>query len=285
MRLKDKLGNRANASAEIEFHDALADPVGEEGRGIATILSMVHHTRLDTAVAPAGIMRGAVSEALHWARHRTVFQRNLIDQPLMRAVLAELALDCEAALALGLRVARAFDGNTDADRAFARIAVALAKFAANKRCITVVAEAMEALGGMGYVEDTPLPLLYREAALNGIWEGSGNVICLDILRTLAKEELAFGVLRNEIASARGANRTFDAACSEWLARWSRQVPEADARTYAECTASLLASAELIRHAPAAVSDGYCALRLDSRRSGLVGTATGMDHAAILARLT
>ncbi len=167
MRLKDKLGNRSNASAEIEFDRALAWQMGEEGRGIATILAMVHETRLDTAVAPAGIMQAALTRAMDWVQGRKAFGRRLINQPLMRAVLADLALDREGALALGMRMARAYD----ADPALARIGVALAKYLANKRCVVVVAEAMEALGGMGYVEDTGLPLLYREAPLNGIWEG------------------------------------------------------------------------------------------------------------------
>src|SRR6056297_168162 len=164
---------------------------------------MVHHTRLDTAMAPAGLMRAALAEAHHWATHRTAFQKKLIDQPLMRAVLADLALDWEGATALGLRVARAFDGADEADRAFSRIAVALAKYLGNKLCPGVVYEAMEVMGGMGYVTDTPLPMLYREAPLNSIWEGSGNVICLDILRTLARDPVAGDALLAELQSATG----------------------------------------------------------------------------------
>jgi alkylation response protein AidB-like acyl-CoA dehydrogenase len=185
IRLKDKLGNRSNASAEIEYEGAIAHRLGPEGEGVRTVLEMVHHTRLDTAAAPAGLMRAALAGAHRWTTHRTAFQRRLIDQPLMRAVLADLALDWEGATALAFRVARAFDA--PAERPFARVAVALAKYLNNKLCVRVTAEAMEALGGMGYVEDTALPLFYREAPLNGIWEGSGNVICLDILRTLARE--------------------------------------------------------------------------------------------------
>ena len=185
-RLKEKLGNRANASSEIEYDYALAYRLGDKGQGVKTIIEMVHHTRLDTAVAPAGLMRAALSEAKWWVEGRSAFQRRLIDQPLMQSVMADLALDQEAALALAMGCARAFDGQTDADRAFARIAVALAKYLSNKRAPGVIYEAMECLGGMGYIEETPMPMLYREAPLNSIWEGSGNVICLDILRTLAR---------------------------------------------------------------------------------------------------
>lgn len=284
MRLKDKLGNRANASAEIEYDKALAHQLGEEGRGIATIIEMVHHTRLDTAVAPAGLMRAALSEALFWAEGRTAFQRRLVDQPLMRAVLADLALDWEGALALSMRAAAAFDGTSAADRAFARISVALAKFLNNKRCPAVVVEAMEVLGGMGYVEDTPLPMLYREAPLNGIWEGSGNVICLDILRTLAKEPLAAETLAAELDAATGADRRYDTALADFRARWKTLAPEAEARAFAERAALLLAASVLIRHAPAAVADGFAATRIAGGRGYVAGTAAGLDTAALIARL-
>ncbi|MFM2356822.1 MAG: hypothetical protein RLZZ528_2558 [Pseudomonadota bacterium] len=282
MRLKDKLGNRANASAEIEYHGALGIPVGEPGRGIATILQMVHHTRLDTALAPAGLMRAALAEALHWAGHRTAFQLRLIDQPLMALVLASAAIETEAALALGLRVARAFDGGTDQDRAFARVGVALAKFLANKRCVPVVAEAMEALGGMGYVEDTPLPMLYREAPLNGIWEGSGNVICLDILRTLAREPAAAAALQTELGSATGQDARYDAALAAFRERWNDGVPEPEARAFCVRAATLLAAAQLLRHAPQAVASGYLSIHLDEG-SGIAGCASDIDAKVVLAR--
>ena len=282
MRLKDKLGNRANASAEIEYHGALAWRLGDEGRGIATILDMVHHTRLDTAVAPAGIMRAALAEAWHWAAHRTAFQRRLIDQPLMARVLADLALDLEGAVALAFRVARAFDGADEADRAFARLAVALAKYLNNKLCPRVVAEAMEVLGGMGYVEDTALPMLYREAPLNGIWEGSGNVICLDVLRTLARVPLAGEVLRAELSAGRGISAPYDAALAAHQDRWRRLPDEAEARAFAEDTALLLAAAALARTAPPAVAEAFAATRLSPRRVG-VGTVD-LDPAPLLARL-
>ncbi|MDP4033674.1 MAG: acyl-CoA dehydrogenase family protein [Pseudorhodobacter sp.] len=284
MRLKDKLGNRANASAEIEYHGALAHRLGDEGQGVRTIIEMVHHTRLDTAIAPAGLMRAALAEALWWVARRTAFQRRLIDQPLMRAVLADLVLEWEAALALGLRVAQAFDGRTPEDRAFARISVALAKFIANKRCPWVLAEAMEVLGGSGYVEEAPLAMLYREAPLNGIWEGSGNVICLDILRSLAREPLAAATLAAELDAARGSDARYDAALSAHRARWPGLPPEAEARWFAERSVVLLAASVLIRAAPAAVADGFVATRVAGARGQVPGAVAGLDTEAIIARL-
>ena len=183
-RLKPKLGNRSNASSEVEFHGAWARLVGEEGRGVATILEMVHHTRLDCIIGSAALMRRALVEALHHARHRHVFGRALIDQPLMRNVLADLAVESEAATALMMRLARAFD---EGDRRFARLAVAASKYWVSKRAPALVAEALECLGGNGFVEESMMPRLYREAPLNSIWEGSGNVIALDVLRAMAKE--------------------------------------------------------------------------------------------------
>ncbi|OWY16172.1 DNA alkylation response protein [Thioclava sp. JM3] len=283
-RLKDKLGNRSNASSEIEYEGALAYLLGEEGRGVATIIEMVHHTRLDTALAPAGLMRAAISEAHHWATHRAAFQRRLIDQPLMRAVLADLTLDWEGALTLGMRVAQAFDSARPEDRAFARIGVALAKYYGNKRCPMVTYEAMEVLGGIGYVEDTPMPMLYREAPLNGIWEGSGNVICLDILRTLAKEPLAAEMLRAELDAARGSDPRYDAALADHLARWPALPPEAEARWFAERLALLLTASLLIRHAPAAVSDAFVATRLAGEAGRTTGAMADSDVSAILDRI-
>ena len=280
-RLKEKLGNRANASAEIEYHGAYAEMLGEEGHGVRAILEMVHHTRLDTAMAPAGLMRAALEEAHHWCTHRSAFQRRLIDQPLMRAVLADLTLDWLGALYLGLRVAAAFDETGAEARAFARIGVALAKFLSNKRCIGVVAEAMEALGGMGYVEDTPLPLLFRETPLNSIWEGSGNVICLDILRTLAREPLAGEVLAAELEAARGLNPGYDAALEAHRARWPALPCEGEARWFAESLGGLLTASVLLRHRPGAVGDGYVRARLSGGRGQVAGALGGLDEAGIL----
>jgi putative acyl-CoA dehydrogenase len=280
MRLKDKLGNRANASAEIEYHVAVAWRLGDEGQGVRTIIRMVHHTRLDTATAPAGLMRAGLDEALRWSAGRSVFQKRLIDQPLMRAVLADLALDAAGTLAAALRVARAFDDPAQA--AFARIAVALAKYLSNKRCPTVLAEAMECLGGMGYVEDTPLPMLYREAPLNGIWEGSGNVICLDILRTLAREPAAAEALAAELDAARDAHPAYDAALERARARWHGGVPEAEARAFAERMAALLTASVLLRHLPGPVADGYAATRLGEGEHGLTPGTARLDAEGILA---
>lgn len=281
-RLKAKLGNRANASSEITYHGARAFMLGDEGAGVRTILAMVHHTRLDTAMAPAGLMQAALVEAHHWCAGRRTFQKPLIDQPLMRAVLADLALDREGALALGMRVARAFDA--PGQEAFARIGVALAKFLSNKRCPVVVAEAMEVLGGMGYVDDTPMPMLYREAPLNGIWEGSGNVICLDILRTLARVPEAGEALRAELNAARGEDRLYDAALADFAARWSGLPSEAEARLYCERAATLLTASVLVRGAPAAVADAYVATRLGGEAGRIPGASGAREVDGILDRM-
>ena len=283
-RLKDKLGNRANASSEIEYQDALAWRLGDEGAGVKTIIEMVHHTRLDTAVAPAGLMRAALTEATWWVSGRSAFQRRLIDQPLMRAVIADLALEWESALALAMGAARAFDDHSDRGRAFARIAVALAKYINNKRAPAMIYEALEALGGMGYVEETPMPMLYREAPLNGIWEGSGNVICLDILRTLARVPLAAETLRAQLAAVRGSDARYDAGLKAHFERWPTLPPEAEARWYTESLAHLLAASLLIEGAPAAVADGYVATRVAGQRGATIGAVSGLDFDAILARI-
>ncbi|MBE1284706.1 MAG: DNA alkylation response protein [Rhodobacteraceae bacterium] len=282
-RLKSKLGNQANASSEVEYVDALAHRLGEEGAGVRTIIEMVHHTRLDTAIAPAGLMRAAVDEAMWWVQGRSTFQRKLIDQPLMRAVLADLALDTEGALSVALMVAAAFDRSDAENRAFARIGVALAKYLNNKRCISVIGEAMEVLGGMGYIEETPMPVLYREAPLNGIWEGSGNVICLDILRTLSREPLAGDALMQVLNAARGGDRRYDAALDAHLQRWTGLPTEAEARWFVESLASLLTAASLIQFAPNAAADGYVTSRLTEQRGSLPGSVAGLDTDAILSR--
>lgn len=283
-RLKDKLGNRSNASAEIEYHGAIAYRLGDEGAGVRTIIEMVHHTRLDTALAPAGLMRGALAAANHWAIHRSAFQKRLIDQPLMQAVMADLALDCEGTLALGMRVARSFDGTAPEDRAFARIGVALAKFLGNKRCPVVTYEAMEVLGGMGYIEETGQPLYYREAPLNGIWEGSGNVICLDILRTLAKEPLAAESLREELNAATGSDRRYDAALKAHAERWPGLPPEGEARWFAERMALLLTASVLIRAGVAVVSDAYVTTRIAGEGGHITGAMGAPVPQELLSRI-
>ncbi|MGX9350658.1 acyl-CoA dehydrogenase family protein [Shimia sp. W99] len=283
-RLKNKLGNQANASSEIEYVDALAYRLGDEGAGVRTIIEMVHHTRLDTALAPAGLMRAALAEAHWWVEGRSAFQRRLIDQPLMRSVLADLALDTEGALAVAMFMAAAFDREDEESRALARIGVALAKYLNNKRCIAVVGEAMEVLGGIGYVEETPMPMLYREAPLNSIWEGSGNVICLDVMRALVREPETGDVLRKVLESVTGADRRYDAALKGHFERWPGLPQEAEARWFTESLATLLTAAALIRTAPSAVAEGYVTSRVAGARGSVHGAVSGLDVDAILSRL-
>ncbi|MAS42153.1 MAG: DNA alkylation response protein [Rhodobacteraceae bacterium] len=288
-RLKDKLGNHANASSEIEYHGALAQLVGEPGRGVPAIIEMVHHTRLDAATAPVGFMRRALEEAAHWTRHRSAFQKRLADQPLMQAVLADLALDWMGSFALVMRAARAFDGAGgdgagEANRALARLVVAIAKYWTNKRAPAVVVEAMECLGGAGYVEESPLPMLYREAPLNGIWEGSGNVICLDVLRTLAREPRATAALEADLSAARGADRRFDLAMDAAMSALARPK-EAQARVLVERLALLAQAAELMRTGPDLVADAFIATRLGGDWGRTPGTLPrGTDAAALVAMI-
>jgi putative acyl-CoA dehydrogenase len=283
MRLKDKLGNRSNASAEIEYHGAVAHPVGAAGRGVATIIDMVHHTRLDTMAATLGIMRMALAQATHHAAHRRAFQKRLLDHAAMRGVLADLALEYEAAAALTLRVARAFDATEGPERAFARLAVSVGKFWLCKRNAGFVGECMECLGGAGYVEESMLPRLYREAPLNGIWEGVANVIALDVLRTLAREPVALAAWRAEIAAARGGHALLDRAAAGLEAALPA-AGEAEARHVAERLALVLQGALLVRHAPAEVADLFCATRL-GRQGGAYGTLPGGASAEpVLARI-
>ncbi|GLQ53867.1 acyl-CoA dehydrogenase family protein [Devosia nitrariae] len=286
MRLKDKLGNRANASAEIEYHGAWAERLGELGRGVPTIIEMVHHTRLDTAMAPAGLMRRALVEAAWWTRNRAAFGKPLIDQPLMQAVLADLTLDWLGALAIGLRVVQAFDNGADpTERAFARIAVALAKYWSNKRCSAVVIEAMECLGGSGYVEESPLPWLYREAPLNAIWEGSGNIVCLDVMRTLDRAPQAMAALKAELDLAKGTNRDFDAACAVTLDRYASGVSEGEARHFVEVLALLLQSSLLLRHGNPLAAEAFIRTRLSGDWGRTFGTLPqGVDAQRIAAMI-
>jgi putative acyl-CoA dehydrogenase len=263
MRLKDKLGDRANASAEIEYHGAYAEMVGEEGRGVRTIIEMVHYTRLDCILAPAAYMRQAVANALWHAAHRTVFQRKLIDQPLMRSVLADMAIESEAATALTFRIARSFDegGADEGAAAFARIATPIGKYWINKRVVNLVYEAMEVHGGAGYIEDGVMTRIYRQSPLNSIWEGSGNVVCLDILRAIERDRRPAQELVAELENSRGANRLLDRAIDDVKAMLARPHDEAHARRLAETMALALQAAVLARNAPSFVSDAFCATRL------------------------
>ena len=270
-RLKDKLGNRSNASSEIEYHGAVGWRVGDEGRGVRTIIEMVSMTRLDCVLGAAGTQRAAVTEAAHHVAHRSAFGARLADQPLMREVVAELAAETEAATALGLRLATAVDrGSTDpAESALLRLALPVAKYLVCKRTSTVVAEALECLGGNGYVEESDLPRLYREAPLNSIWEGSGNVTALDALRAIAREPHAVDALLAEIDLAAGADPRLDATIS--ALRDELAVPdERRARRLAELAALALQGSLLVRHGPDAVADVFCTTRLGA--AGPVRTA-------------
>ena len=273
-RLKDKLGNRSNASCEVEFDGTWARRVGEEGRGVRTIIEMVVQTRLDAAIAPVGLARQALVQALHHARRRKAFGALLIDQPLMRNVLADLAVEVEAAIAMVLRVARAVDeGNTDpAAHAFARLGIAVAKYWTNKRCPGFIYEAMECLGGSGYVEENILPRLFRESPVNSIWEGSGNVICLDVLRTIAHEPASLDAFFAEVNLASGQDVHLDEAVAQLKADLAQHHElELRARRITELLALTLQGSLLLRHAPPAVADAFCATRLADAGGMTYGT--------------
>jgi putative acyl-CoA dehydrogenase len=270
-RLKPKLGNRSNASSEVEFHGAWARLIGEEGRGVRTIMDMVQHTRLDCILASAALMRRALVEALHHAAYRFAFGRALLHQPLMRNVLADLALESEAATVLAMRLARAFDEN---DHSFARLAVAVGKFWIAKRTPAHVAEALECLGGNGFVEESVLPRLYREAPLNSIWEGSGNVIALDVLRAIVKEPESLERVLAEVRSAA------DQRVEAFLDGLHGDVSETGARRVAERLAMALQASLLIRFSPPAVADAFCASRLAGdwgRAFGTLPAAAAIDR--------
>lgn len=262
MRLKDKLGDWSNASSEIEFDAARAQRIGEEGRGVATIIQMVMLTRLDCMLGSAGLMRMALAQALHHCRHRRAFGRALVDQPLMRNVLADLAIEAEAAVALSMRVARAVDAapRDRGEAAFARIATAIGKFWICKRAPAFASEALECLGGAGYVEESLLPRLYRQAPLNSIWEGSGNIQCLDVLRALAREPEAGAAVLAELGAAAGEDGDFDGALAVLRETLAAGPTEAGARRLVERLALLLQAAVLLR-AGSPVAAGFCRSRL------------------------
>ena len=284
LRLKDKLGNRSNASSEVEFRRAWARLVGEEGRGVATIMEMVRHTRLDCAVGSAASMRKAVTEAIHHATHRSAFGRFLIDQPLMRNVLADLCLESEAATTLSMRLAHAFDRSRDDTREqkFTRIATAIAKYWITKRTPAVVAEALECLGGNGYVEESPLPRLYRDAPLNSLWEGAGNVQCLDVLRAMQKDPGTVEALQQEIASARGVNSIFDRFIESLISTKQMETnAEFGARWFVEKLALALQGAALIRSGNQTIADLFCSARLTEKLGLAFGTLQSTDGVALL----
>ncbi|MBT2405071.1 MULTISPECIES: acyl-CoA dehydrogenase family protein [unclassified Streptomyces] len=284
-RLKDKLGNRSNASSEVEFDGTWARRVGEEGRGVRTIIEMVAATRLDCVIGSASLMRQALTQAVHHTEHRSAFGARLIEQPLMRNVLADLALESEAATVLTLRLAAAYDAGTEQERAFLRIAVPAAKYWVTKRCTPMVAEALECLGGNGYVEESGLPRLLRESPLNSIWEGSGNVQALDVLRALQREPQALNAFLQEVGLARGADHRLDSAIKHLLTDLADlEGIQARARRVVERMALVLQGSLLVRWAPPEVADAFCASRL----GGDWGTAFGtlphsLDLGAVVER--
>jgi putative acyl-CoA dehydrogenase len=289
-RLKDKLGNRSNASSEVELDAAFARLVGEEGRGVQTILEMVNHTRLDCVIGSSAMMRKGLAEAAHHARFRSAFGKRLAEQALMRNVLADLAIESEAATALTLRLARAYDRRTagdEAEGAFARLATACAKFWICKRAPSHAVEALECLGGNGYVEESGLPRLYREAPLNSIWEGSGNVICLDVLRALAKEPRSLDAVLAELQLAGGASKALDAHVARLgMELADREAVEPRARRLVEQLALALQGSLLVRFAPPAIADAFCATRLAGDWGRSFGTLPrSVDVGAILERIT
>lgn len=285
VRLKPKLGNRSNASSEVEFARAFAWRVGEEGRGIATIIEMVQLTRLDCAVSSAALMRIALTHAIHHARHRSVFQRRLIDQPLMMSVLADLALEAEAATALSLRLARSFDAEHADEREAARrrLLTPVVKFALCKAAPAFVAEAMEVLGGNGYVEDGVMPRLYREAPVNAIWEGSGNVMALDLVRGATQHpHMLEAVLTDLVAACAdlpGARETA-AEVAGCLTRGDR---EGNARRAADRLAQLAAASALMETAPPTVAEAFARSRLTERHAAFGTASICGAHAILLQR--
>ncbi|MDT0406300.1 MULTISPECIES: acyl-CoA dehydrogenase family protein [Streptomyces] len=270
-RLKDKLGNRSNASAEVEFAGTWARRVGEEGRGVSAVIGMVAATRLDCVLGSAGLMRQAVAQAVHHSSYREAFGGKLVDKPLMRNVLADLALESEAATTLALRLAAAYDDGGEGERALLRIAVPAAKYWVTKRCAPLAVEAAECLGGNGYVEESGMPRLVRESPLNSIWEGAGNVQALDLLRALRREPAALDAYLREVGRARGADHRLDAAIKNLLTDLADlDAVEGRARRLAERLTLTLQASLLVRHAPPEVADTFCASRL----SGDAGTTFG-----------
>jgi putative acyl-CoA dehydrogenase len=284
-RLKDKLGNRSNASSEIALEGAWAVMVGEEGRGVRTIIEMVNHTRLDCVIGSASLMRQAVAQATHHTAHRRAFGKLLSDQPVMMSVLADLAIESEATTILMMRLAGAFDRSDDpAETHFKRIGVAIAKYWTCKRAIAVVAEALECHGGNGYVEESILPRLYREAPLNSIWEGSGNVNALDVLRAMQREPDSLAAYFDEVLSAPYDRRLQRAADGLKAEIADPDAIEFRARGLVERMAVALQASLMLRFAAPAAAELFCASRLDGRGGHLFGVLpVGHDLKSVLER--
>ena len=281
-RLKDKLGDRSNASSEIELDAAWAQLVGEEGRGVQTIITMVNHTRLDCVIGTAAAMRAAVEQATHHAAYRPAFGKLLLEQPLMQNVLADLCIESEAATVTALRLARAFDRD---EAAFARVATAIAKYWICKRGPGHAAEALECLGGNGYVEESGMPRLYRQQPLQSIWEGSGNVICLDVLRAMRRAPETLEAFLAECREADGAERMLDGKIDRLEAELrDPDEQEARARRLVERMGLALQGSLLVRYGDPAVADAFCASRLADDRNLAYGTLPPrVDAAAIVER--
>lgn len=273
-RLKDKLGNKSNASSEVEFHSAYARIIGEEGRGVANIMEMVRHTRLDCAVGSAATLRRALAESIHHCRHRKAFGKLLIEQPLMQNLLADLALESEAATAFGFRLARGFDESETDEQAklFTRAATAIGKFWNCKRAVVCLGEMIEILGGNGYVEDSVLPRLYRDIPVNSIWEGSGNVQCLDVLRSMQKEPKSIEAVFVELETAKNLNENYDRFLLKLKDEFSDLTNlEFRARIIVEKFALLLQAATLLKTAPDFVAEAFCLSRLSENKNLNFGT--------------
>ncbi|MFF7335502.1 acyl-CoA dehydrogenase family protein [Streptomyces sp. NPDC090306] len=284
-RLKDKLGNRSNASGEIEFDGTWARRVGDEGRGVRTIIEMVAATRLDCVLGSAGLMRQAVAQAVHHCTYREAFGGKLVDKPLMRNVLADIALESEAATVLALRLAAAYDDGGEQERALLRLAVPAAKYWVTKRCAPLAVEASECLGGNGYVEESGMPRLVRESPLNSVWEGAGNVQALDVLRAMQREPQALNAFLVEVGKARGADHRLDGAVKDLLTELADlEGVEGRARMLVERFALVLQGSLLVRYAPPGVADAFCASRLGGDWGSAFGTLPrGLDLASVVER--
>jgi putative acyl-CoA dehydrogenase len=286
-RLKDKLGNRSNASSEVEFDGAWARMLGEEGRGVPTIIEMVNHTRLDCVLGSATGMRSGVARATHQTAHRAAFGKTLIDQPLMQNVLADLCVESEAATITGMRLARAYDeaGSDERENLFKRLGTAVSKYWICKRGAAHAHESLECFGGNGFVEESGMPRLYREAPLNSIWEGSGNVACLDVLRAMVKSPESVEIFYDEIEQTAGSDARIRDALSRLQGELSDfESAETRARHIVERMALTLQGALLVRHGDPAVADAFCASRLAGDWGHAFGTLpAGIDHRAIIDR--
>jgi putative acyl-CoA dehydrogenase len=286
-RLKDKLGNHSNASSEVVFEATYGLLVGEEGRGVQTILEMGVYTRFDNATASAGLMRQCVAQAIHHARHRSAFGKPLVDQPLMRNVLADLALECESHIVLVMRLARAFDAQEDeAESLLRRVLTPVAKYWVCKRAPPVIAEAMEVLGGNGYIEEGPIARRFREAPLNSIWEGSGNIMCLDVLRALAREPRTLEALGVLLAGPKGTEARYDRFVDDLMSELSDPTDgELRARHLTQKIALAVQASVLLAHGPDTSARAFLTSRLSAGAPAALGTLpVGVDSGAMIERV-